>query len=211
MEQIEKELSNPLISRIAITYIFLLFGVFSANWVVRIPDLQSVYSLSEKSLGLLLAGLPVGGFIILFFVGRFISIFGSKTMTMVGTLLLHLLYPLVFLMPNIPSVLVILLFIGTGATIMNISMNSQGITVEKDLQSSIISSLHAFFTIGLVIGAVIGSILISWNFGPEQHLLVVSLVFLPISLFSFFFLRKEDKKTGKEVKKSHSIIDTFRD
>ena len=210
MEQIEKDLSNPLIARISITYIFLLFGIFNANWVVRIPDLQSVFSLSVGTLGLVLAGLPIGGFIILFFVGRLISIFGSKNMTIVGVLLLHLLYPLIFLMPNVPEVLVILVLIGTSSTIMNISMNSQGLTIEKDLQSSIISSLHAFFTIGLVLGALLGSLLISLKLGPEQHLIVVSILFLPLSLFSFLFLRKDDKKTENKGKKSHSIFDTFK-
>ena len=151
MEQIEKDLSNPMISRISITYIFLLFGIFNANWVVRIPDLQSVFSLSVGTLGLVLAGLPIGGFIILFFVGRFISVFGSKNMTMVGVLLLHLLYPLIFLMGNVPEVLVVLVLIGTSSTIMNISMNSQGLTIEKDLQSSIISSLISLSLIILLL------------------------------------------------------------
>ena len=210
MEYIEKELSNPFIARVSITYIFLLFGIFSANWVVRIPDIQTIYNLSESSLGFILAGLPVGGFVTLLFVGKLISKFGSKNMTMFAVVLLHLLYPLVFLMPNVLALLSLMVLIGVGSTIMNISMNSQGLTIEKDLRTSIISSLHAFFTVGLVLGSLLGSIIISFGISPEMHLLIMSVLFLPVSILSFAFLRKDDKKDVSETPKRHSYFDTFK-
>ena len=210
MEYIEKELTNPFISRVAITYIFLLFGIFSANWVVRIPDIQTLFTLSEGNLGFVLTGLPVGGFVTLLFVGKLISKFGSKNTTIFAVLLLHFLYPLVFLMPDVVALLMLLVLIGVGSTIMNISMNSQGLTIEKDLRSSIISSLHAFFTIGLVLGAVIGSILISFGLSAEMHLLLMSLLFLPISILSFAFLRKDEKKILSEKSRKNSFFDTFK-
>lgn len=213
MELVAKELSNPLYSRISITYIFFLFGAFSANFAVRIPDLQIEYGLSTANLGLVLAFLPAGGFIILFIVGRFIRIFGSRIMTIFGVILLHISYPLVFLMPDTMILALFLMLIGVESTITNISMNSQGLTIEHDTQSSIISSLHAFFTIGTVVGAVLGSLFISIGLDPEMHLLVSSVIFLPFSLFSFLFLQKDNPKSvNKEEKeeKKYSFLDTFK-
>ena len=213
MELVSKELSNPLYSRISITYIFFLFGTFSANFAVRIPDLQTQYHLSTATLGLVLAFIPAGGFIILFIVGRLIKIFGSRIMTIFGVILLHISYPLVFLMPNKLVLAPFLMIIGFESTITNISMNSQGLTIERDAKKSIISSLHAFFAIGTVAGAVLGSLLISLGFNAEMHLLISSIVFLPFTLVSLLFLRKDNPKSAMKDEKNakkYSFFDTFK-
>lgn len=182
---------NPAHSRISVTYIFFILGVLSANWITRIPDVKSNFALSKGTLGLVLTGIPLGGILIMLIVGRFISKYGSKKMTMAGTLLYHAAIPLIFLMPNYVVLWMFLLIVGVGATVMDMSMNSQGVEIERLLKTSIMSSLHAFFSIGGVVGSVMGGIFILVKIDPEIHLLIVSLLFLPFTLFSFRYLRTE--------------------
>ena len=182
---------NPVHSRISVTYYFFILGALSANWIVRIPDVQNKFQLSKGTLGLVLTGAPLGSVIIILIAGKLISKFGSKNMTILGALSYHVTLPLIFLMPNYVFLWMFLILVGFGITILDIAMNSQGVEVEGHLQTSVMSSLHAFFSIGGVIGSVIGGIFVSFKIDPEMHLLAVSILFLPFTLFSYRYLRPE--------------------
>ena len=190
-DHISEKIINPKHSRLSVTYIFFICGLLSGNWVVRIPELQQQYSLTKGDLGLVLTGGPIGSILIMLFVGNLISKYSSKNMTILGTLGFHILLPMIFLMPNPFIIWVYLACIGISTTIMDVSMNSQGIEVEHKLKTSAMSSFHAFFSIGNVFGAILGSIFIELGFNPIEHFFIISIVFLPISLISFKFLRNE--------------------
>lgn len=191
MESSSNNLNKPVYSRVAVTYCFFILGTLTGNYIVRIPDLQNKFDLSKGQLGLLLTGIPIGSVLIMLFVGKLISKYGSKTTTIMGALLFHLSIPVLFLIPNIYALWVILMIDGIGATVLDVSMNSQGVEVERLLKSSIMSSLHAFFSIGGVVGAIMGGLFVSFNISPEVHLLTVSILFLPFTLYSFRYLRSE--------------------
>ena len=135
------------------------------------------------------------------FVGSIINLFGSKKTTIMGTLLFHFLLPLIFVMPNIYLLWFYLFLIGISVTVMDISMNSQGIEVERKLKTSVMSSLHAFFSIGNVVGALIGGLFIGLGFTPEIHFFIISIVFLPVSIFAFKFLRIDHHVNSKKILK----------
>ena len=191
MEPSIDNFANPVYSRISVTYCFFILGTLSGNWIVRIPDLQNLFRLSKGQLGLLLTGAPLGAVIIMLFVGKFNSQYGSKNMTMFGALVYHITLPIIFFIPNLFILWLFLVIVGFGSTIMDVSMNSQGVEVERMLKTSIMSSLHAFFSIGGVFGAIIGGLFVSLKISPEIHLLTVSILFLPFTLYSFRYLRKE--------------------
>ncbi len=191
MEIIINKGIDPAHSRISVTYIFFILGALSGNWITRIPDVKANFALSKGTLGLVLTGAPLGAVLIMLIVGKLISIYGSKRMTIVGTLMYHITLPLIFLMPNYIVLWVFLLFVGVGTTIMDISMNSQGVEIERILGTSIMSSLHAFFSIGGVVGSVMGGIFVTLKIDPKIHLLIVSLLFLPFTIISFKYLRTE--------------------
>ena len=133
----------------------------------------------------------MGSVIIILIAGKLISTFGSKNITMAGALSYHITLPLIFLMPNYVVLWMFLIILGFGITVQDIAMNSQGVEVEKHLQTSVMSSLHAFFSIGGVVGSVIGGVFVSFKITPEMHLLTVSLLFLPFTLLSYRYLRPE--------------------
>ena len=194
MEDFSPQSINPVYSRISVTYIFFILGALSGNWITRIPDVKTKYALSKGTLGLVLAGVPLGAVLVMLVLGKLISTYGSKRMTMVGALMYHITLPLILLMPNYILLWMFLMIVGVGATTCDISMNSQGVETERLLGTSIMSSLHAFFSIGGVVGSIMGGFFIALNINPEIHLLIASLVFLPFTLLSFRFLRTEKLK-----------------
>ncbi|MFW9929583.1 MAG: MFS transporter [Candidatus Thorarchaeota archaeon] len=199
---------NPKYSRIAVTYVFFACGTLAANWIVRIPDIQNKFSLSKGDLGWVLTGIPLGAVLVMIVIGNLISRYGSKRMTMTGTLAFHLILPILALMPSVLSLWFSLLLFGLATTAMDVSMNSQGIEVEKQLNKSAMSSFHAAFSIGGVAGAIIGFIFTNLSINPELHFLIVSIIFLPFSLISFQFLRTERQLTvyRDNIKKFSNII-----
>ncbi len=191
MDFSEDNFINPEYSRVSVSYYFFLMGILSGNWVSRIPDLQQKFVLTKGQLGFLLTGGPIGSILIMLFVGKLISLYGSKAILIVGTLVDHISLTIIYFLPNIFVLWVFLVISGLGMTIMDISMNSQGVEVEKMLNTSIMSSLHGFYSVGAFFGAVIGGIFISFKIVPQIHLLFISSIFLPISIISFKYLRNE--------------------
>lgn len=182
---------NPLYSRGSVTYYFFLFGILTGNWVSRIPDLQQKFFLTKGQLGLLLTGGPIGSILIMLIVGKLISKYGSKAILVIGALANHITFAIIYFLPDIYVLWIFLVVSGFGLTITDISMNSQGVEVEKILKTSIMSSLHGFFSIGAFVGAVMGGIFINFKVSPQIHLLAISLMFLPMTIFSVRYLRNE--------------------
>ena len=201
---------SPLKSRIAVTYIFFTLGMLSANWLIEIPAVQTKFHLTSGNLGLLLTGLPVGSVLTMAYIGKFISIYGSKRMTIIGATLVHFFLALLFLIPNIIVLWILLFCFGSSAAMLDVSMNSQGIEVEKITINSIMSSLHAFFSIGGFVGALIGGLFLTLHIGSESHLFIVAVLFYPFTLIAFNYLRVVDEKQIlKESKRHKSIIELY--
>jgi MFS family permease len=155
--------------RIAIAALFLIHGLIIGAWVPHIPLAQQRLGLDLASFGLALLALAVGAVAAMPIAGVLINRWGSAPMT-VAT---GLLFSVGFLLPPTASSsgwFVIGLFV-FGVTIgaMDVSMNAQGLAVEKHMKRPVMSLLHGMFSIGAMSGAAV-SILVLENFSSETHL-----------------------------------------
>lgn len=157
---------------------FLINGALFATWVSRIPQVQTRLSLSEGQMGLVLLGVSAGVLTALSFVGGWVARFGSRRVTTVGGILMMLLLPTLAVLPD-PGVLWINLFLfGAATSTMDVAMNAQAVRVEQLAQRRLMSSFHAMYSVGGILGAGLGAILASQNIAPLTHFLVVAGSFL---------------------------------
>jgi fucose permease len=184
-------------ARLAVFVMFFVNGSLFANWVSRIPDIQRALALTPGELGIVLLGIAVGVLTALGFVGGLIARFGSQRVTMTAMLAMCVLLTLLAWMPSAPLLFINLALFGASMSTMDIAMNAQAVEVERRYQQPIMSSFHALFSLGGVVGALVGALLISLGMSPAQHFLGAAFTYgLLAFAFSGSLLRIE--KEGRK-------------
>ena len=166
----------PRAARVAVAAAFAVNGIAGGNWVVRIPAIQERLDLSEATLGLALLGMPLGAIVIMPLAGSWAARFGSRIGVRIGTLGICAGVMLPGLAPNLLGLALALVLYGMANGVQDVSMNAHGVAVEKRYGRTIMSSFHAFFSVGAMIGAISGGLVAEAGVGTRVHLLVVGIV-----------------------------------
>jgi hypothetical protein len=140
-------------ARLAIAAIFFVNGFTFANLIPHIPSLQARLGIGTGLLGLALLGLAAGALVSMPLAGVLVARIGSRTVTLVSAVLLCLLTPLPLLAPDLPVLAAVLVAFGAANGAMDVSMNAHGVAVENRLGRPVMSSLHALYSIGGLVGA----------------------------------------------------------
>ena len=157
----------------------LLFG----SWITRIPDIKLQAGLSEGELGLALLGMPVGAIFIMLFMGALIHRFGAGMVTWVACLMYVFAIILPAFATGIASLAAALMMVGISAGAMDVAMNAAAVTVEKKYHRRIMSTSHALFSLGGMIGAGLGSVVAGIGVSTLLHFVIFSAVLLMVSLW----------------------------
>ncbi|MDQ2712538.1 MAG: MFS transporter [Acidobacteriota bacterium] len=143
----------------ATVVLFLVHGLVVATWVSRIPAVQSALGLANGVLGLTLLSSAVGAVSSIPFAGFLVSRYGSKKVSAASSVLFCLSLVPLGLAFNAITLSLALLFSGAVAAAMDVSMNAQGVEVEKELGAPTMSRFHGMFSLGGMIGAGLGGLL----------------------------------------------------
>ncbi|CAN5477845.1 MAG: MFS transporter [Actinomycetota bacterium] len=158
-------------ARFAVLSIFFLTGFGFANWVVRIPAVQTNLELGEGLLGLALLGLAVGSLAAMPTIGGFVSRFGSRPVVWTTAIAFPIVLPLPAFADGLAGLFIALFVMGTMHGGLDVAMNAQAVAVEKEYRRPIMSSFHAFFSLGGLVGAVVGGAVAELGIGVTTHLL----------------------------------------
>lgn len=153
---------------------FFVNGAAIGSWVLHIPTVQQKLGLSEGMLGLALLAVAFGALGMMLITGPLIARIGSRPITIVGGLCLCAAPLLLLLAPNLPLLLGGLLWLGASNGAMDVAMNAQAVTLEQRATKPIMSSFHALWSIGGLVGASLGGTLLALGFLPLQHVALVT-------------------------------------
>jgi MFS family permease len=178
--------------RIAVSYFFFSAGICFASWASRIPNIQQKLNLNEAGLGTMLLALPIGLVVSLPFAGYFVARFGSRLIVTIAAILYACILPIIGLV-TAPLQLAIALFaFGFCGNMLNISVNTQGVSVEAFYGRSIMASFHGVWSLAGFTGAGIGAIMVANVIPPFIHFVGISVVLILGALYVNRFLVKED-------------------
>lgn len=169
-------------ARIATSTIFFISGWILSTWVSRIPTITDKLDLSNGVTGIALMSIATGSILAFPNVGRLVAQRGSSPVAIVSTLILLVSLPLVGLAPHVILLMPLLFCLGIGNGGMEVSMNSQGVEVERFLNRNIMSSLHGFYSLGAFAGAGVGAGFAALDIVPVVHFSIISALGL-IALF----------------------------
>ena len=187
-------------SRIAIALHFLFCGFIFAAWAARIPSFKSSFQLNEANLGATLFMLPLGSFLALPFAGWAVDKFGSKWMMVLSTVAYVLVLNLFPYAPSIFQLALALFVFGFIGDVMNIAMNTQGVDIQHLFQKPILSSFHAMWSLGALLGALVGGFTIQHELSTATHYMIVGLPVVLLSISSLPLLIKKDGAKEKDKK-----------
>lgn len=162
--------ARPRPARLAVAALFLLNGTLTATWVSRIPAFQARHGLGHAELGLALLALAFGAVVAMPLTGAWIARRGSAEPTRFSALLLCLaLAGIAWAGP--PALFVVALAL-TGAVhgCLDVAMNAQALEVERLTARPIMSSFHACFSAGGLLGAASGAGAAAFGLEPRLHL-----------------------------------------
>ncbi|HSI76921.1 MAG TPA: MFS transporter [Lunatimonas sp.] len=182
--------------RLAVGAFFFLTGLCFSSWASRIPDFQRMFSLSEGQLGTLLLGMPAGSLIALPLAAWAVYRYGSRYVVLAGmSLYIVSLVSLGFATSSFQLALLVIV-VGVLGNVMNISLNTQALSIEKDYGRSILSSFHGSWSLAGFVGAGIGAGMVFLDLSPLIHYLFILVIGGGIILWSQRFIISE--VSGKE-------------
>src|SRR6478609_3299235 len=188
--------------RTALFLFFLIPGLSISSWVTRTPDIRDLLGASTAEMGLVLFGLSVGSMLGILSSGAMVSRFGARPVIAVGGAAIVVSLLLVGLGASLgvsPVVAAGLFFFGAGMGGGEVAMNVEGADVERVSGRSFLPTLHGCFSLGTVVGAVIGLWATPVDFSVTWHLVIAGLVAAVTVAVSVPLL---PAGTGREPKRS---------
>lgn len=157
----------------AIFIVFFLQSAVLGNWIPRIPDLKQQLGLTDGSLGLCLLAIPLGTFIGLSFAGKMIEHTGLRRACQISLPAWAIAFVFPPLAPN-PFVFVVLLFVaGVAVGMVEVAMNTEADRIEQHIKKRIMSRCHGFWSLGSMVGALMGGALAQVGLSVATHFAIV--------------------------------------
>lgn len=165
----------PQLARWSTCLLFFLNGTIIATWATRIPAVQAKLMLSTGELGIALLGTAVGALAAMNLSGYLAARFGSRSVTVIASMCLCLIFPLLALAPTLPILVGTLVLFGASNGSMDVAMNAQAVAVERHYGRPILNSFHACYSLGGLVGALAGGLVAAHSIAPLPHFLSVAL------------------------------------
>lgn len=164
--------------RIAIKIAFFINGFIYANWVSRLPRIQELYQADNGTIGFVLLASSIGAVGAMPFTGWVIIKNGSRRITLVAVLLYCIIVPVIPFMPGIAALIGLYFIMGIVTGMLDVAMNAQAVMVEKLYNKPIMTSFHALFSIGMMLGAWSGALFTELQFDLPHHFIIIVIIAL---------------------------------
>jgi MFS family permease len=175
-------------ARSAVAALFLTNGALFANVVPRYPELKESLGLSNAVLGSALAAFPLGALLAGLFAAAAIARFRSSRVASLGIVLIAASTLLVAVAPNWFALAAVLFLIGASDAVVDVAQNAHGLRVQRLYGRSIVNSFHGVWSIGAVIGGLMGSAAAGLDLPLAIHFGISAAVFSLVALVAYRFL-----------------------
>ena len=92
-----------------------------------------------------------------------------------------------------------LFFFGVAANLTNISVNTQGVGVERLYQCSIMARFHGLWSLAGFFGALLGALMVDWKVSTEMHFIAIFLMCMVIlAVFSPSLLPRDARRSSTQ-------------
>jgi MFS family permease len=186
--------SDLFLARSATSAIFFGNGFGIGTWAAQLPRFKASLGLSDGELSLALLAFALGAIVLMPVVGWIVAHTGSRTTTLAAAFAFAGALVLPGLAPGLVPFVAAALLAGASNGAMDVSMNTNATAVERAWGASIMSSFHAFYSLGGLAGASASGLLIAAGFDIVPTLLLSSLVMGLLFLAAAFRTLDEEER-----------------
>lgn len=162
-------MQNPYLSyasaRLACMFYFMAPGLAYGLVTSRMPALKNMTEATEGELGIILLCFGLSALIGLAFAPRLIAKISAKTTLLASSLACMVFVVLVSFSSSVWFFGIAMALLGICMGLCDVTMNVQGVEVERAYKKSSMNILHAGYNIGAAAAACAGSIFAATNFG----------------------------------------------
>ncbi|HCO56137.1 MAG TPA: MFS transporter [Pelagibacterium sp.] len=176
--------------RLAVSALFLVNGFLVGSWAPKIPVLMARLGITESIMGLLILVFGLGSIAIMPVIGALTARHGSAPLLKPATLgVLPMLF-LLTIAPELITTAVVIFVFGGLIGGMDVAMNTNAVAVEKRMKRAIMSSCHGFWSLGALLGAALGGVLLG-ALGELAHAFILTILAASAALFALPLLAQD--------------------
>ena len=183
-------------ARAGVSLVFLANGLGFANLVPRFPEIVEGLGLSKGAFGQAVAAASVGALVAGLAASWLISRLTSAKVASLGMLVVALALLGAGLARSWLVLAICLLVVGGTDSNVDVAQNAHGLRVQRRWGASIVTSFHASWSLGAVLGAAMGQALAGAGVGVGTHMVLTAVVLLVLStgpLLAGWFLPGHDR------------------
>jgi MFS family permease len=189
----------------AIAAVFTVHGTVTGNFATRIPWIQEHLSLSTGQLGFALVFGAFGASVAMPLAARISHRFGMRA-ALRGLLAMWCAsLALPALAPGLPWLCAALFMCGASAGMADVVMNAEGVEVEERLGRSVMSGLHGMWSVGALLGSLVGVVAAHANLDARVHLALMAGVLLTIGVVVCRNVLDLRPAVGEEAPKRYAL------
>lgn len=170
-------------ARYALATAFLLGGISFGLWFVHIPIVTARLNLSATTLGWVFLTSAVGAAIAQLAMGITIARLGSRLALRLSLPILLVTGVLPIIAWNVEFLFFAALIFGAAAGLYNIAVNIQASHLQAALKRPSMSFFHGFFSLGGIVAAALGSVIIAIGWADGAGASLTSIIILGISFY----------------------------
>ena len=175
-------------ARAAVAAIFLTNGALFANVVPRYPEIKDDLGLSNALFGTALAAGPLGALAGGLFAAAAIRRFSSSRSGAFGIVLTAVAFLLVAFVPSWWALAAVLLVALGLDAVVDVGQNAHGLRVQRLYGRSIVNSFHGLWSVGAVLGGLMGSAAAGLGVPLPAHLAFSAVLFSAVALVAYRFM-----------------------
>lgn len=160
----------------AVRLIFLMQPLVLGAWFPRIPQVQETIGLGEGALAVALIGMPLGLLAALSFASKIAEALGTRGLLTLGLGAYLLTMPLPAFATSWFALFLSLVFAGVAMAIAQLGLNVTATEVEARSDRLIMNGCHGYWSVGVLIGAALGSVMAEFQVHPGYSLVSLAML-----------------------------------
>ncbi|MCT1544640.1 MULTISPECIES: MFS transporter [Kocuria] len=195
-------------ARLAVSLLFLTNGAIFSNLLPRLPEFKDMFELSNAAYGLAVIAFPIGGVVAGPLPAPVLRRFGTARTAAAGSVLLA---AAVFVTGSVPVLAVFgagLFVAGVLDAVVDTAQNAQGLRVQRLAGTSMINSMHALWSVGAVIGGLMGTAAAALHVPLAWHFLVSGVVFAAVAVVAMRWAVPDDHEAHAAAQAENLPVDT---
>ncbi len=182
--------------RIFLSVYFFISGACFSTWASRIPTIKSNFSYNDAELGTLLLLMPFGSLIGLPISGWLVSRYHSRVPALISFGCLAISLTAISFANSTWLLALLVCLFSFNMRIMNISINTQALTLQREFGRNINGSFHGLWSTGGIVGVGVSTLFVGLDISMKIHFAVVAGVAIALAFYSYQHLLRNDRATS---------------